>query len=411
MGYWKHNYDNSQQDLDYKFPDRYACPDCVTDSYLASILAAKLEDEPCSYCGAAQAADISFLLDEMKETILLGYTDPAEQLPYESREGGYQGEVLSAQQIVYEFDPWTECDQLLDDVASAFDQGSFWCKRDYFGLSHYEMLDYSWDDFSEQVKHRTRYLFLQELNTDREYSDQIPPREMLDVLGDIFKEFELFHELPQAADLFRVRVVDASVHPATAADLGTPPREAAKFPNRMSPAGIPMFYAGLDEVTAILETYDPIADKGRKIALARFRSNRPLTLLDLTSLPAVPSMFDSRQRNERPRVEFLRSFEDDFTKPVDKDTEAHTEYVPTQIVTEFVRHRLRTPGDEPVDGILYRSSRTRTSTAVVIFADQKHCGPRNHRERFDPEPFLDLIDWRYVTYEESMKSRSDSEPT
>jgi hypothetical protein len=290
MGYWKHNYDNSKPDLDYTFPDRYACPNCVTDSYLASILAANLEDEPCSYCSAAQAADISCLLDKMKEAILLGYTDPADQLPYESREGGYQGEVVSAREIVYEFDSWTECDELLEDAASAFDPGRVWCRRDYFGLSSYEMLDYGWDDFSEQVKHRTRYLFLQKLDTDREHGDQIPPREMLDVLGEIFKEFELFYELPPATNLFRVRVVDESVHPATAADLGTPPREAARFPNRMSPAGIPMFYAGLDEVTAILETYDQKGDKQRKIALARFRNNRPLMLLDLTSLPAVPSM-------------------------------------------------------------------------------------------------------------------------
>lgn len=403
MSYWKEM--QQEEGPDYTDFGDFACPVCVTDPYLSGVLAANLQDEPCSYCGAAKAAPTYVICDEIRATIAAYYTDPAEVLG--RNDGEYFGESSAAYELVYDpFFDWTDNEDLLNDVAKAFERDcNEWCERDYYGLSHFETLSYSWNDFSEQVKHRTRYLFLQNLDTDRESSGQIPPREMLDALGEIFQEFELFYELPQATDLLRVRVVDANVHPATAADLGTPPREAVKFPNRMSPAGIPMFYAALDEVTTILETYDPIEDKGRKIALARFRSSRPLTLLDLTNLPPIPSIFDLSKRAEHPRILFLEAFERDFTKPVDRKIDGHTEYVPTQVVTEFVRHRLRAPADKPVDGILYRSSRAGKLPAVVIFADTKDCGPRN-RERFDPEPFLNLLDWRYVDFDEFRKSNN-----
>jgi hypothetical protein len=397
MGHW-----DDERGPSYSDYDLYACPACVNDSYLANVLADNLEDERCSYCGAAKAARISVLCDEISATIVAYYTDPAGELGYNSGEGGYQGVTYSTCEVVADLGDWYECEELYDDVVTAFESDDKeWCERNRSGLSDFEVLVYSWSDFSEQVKHRTRYLFLQKIDTRRESSGQIPPRKMLAALSDIFKEFELFRELPQGTDFFRVRVIRDNSRPTTAADLGTPPPKAANFPNRMSPAGIPMFYAALDEVTAVLETpYDPIKDKGKEIAIECFRNNkRPLMLLDLTNLPPVPSIFDLQRRAEHPRIAFLESFERDFTKPVNRDTEGHTEYVPTQVVTEFVRHRLRTAANKPVDGILYRSSRAGTSPAVVIFADPKDCGPRN-RELFDPKPFLDFIDVQYVDFVE-----------
>jgi hypothetical protein len=395
MGDWK----EMQQSASYTNPDEYACPACVTDPYLAGILAANLEDEPCSYCGSAKAAPIYVICDEISATIAAYYTDPVNVLPYDGGEGGYQGLTFYTSELVAdEFGDWTECEELLDHVVTAFEgDDSEWCERD--GSNALEALLYSWSDFSEQIKHRTRYLFLQRLDRSkdrsRENQGQIPPRKMLNALRDLFKEFDLFYELPQATNLFRVRVIRDGSHPTTAAGLGAPLPKDAIFPNRMSPAGIPMFYAALDKVTAVLETCNPEKDKDQETAIACFHNKRPLALLDLTKLPPVPSMFDLRKRTEHPRLAFLRSFESDFTKPVDRDTESHTEYVPTQVVTEFVRHRLRTAANKPVDGILYRSSRSGMSPAVVIFAGPKDCGPRN-RDHFDPEPFLDLINVQYV---------------
>lgn len=138
------------------------------------------------------------------------------------------------------------------------------------------------------------------------------------------------------------QVVHVGERPATAAELGTAPREFANYPNRMSPAGIPMFYGAFDEPTAVIETYDPSRTGDREIALARFATLRPLRVLDLTALPEMPSQFDPSNRGKRLPLKFLRSFGREIARPVARDDGAHTEYVPTQIVTEFVRHRLRT---------------------------------------------------------------------
>lgn len=402
MGYWK-ELSSGGQDCEYSLrEDFYVCPRCVTDQYLASLLAASLEDEPCSYCGAAKAASISLICEEIREYIMVNYVDPAEELPYEGREGGYQGDVLGTSQIVaYELDSWTDCDELADDVCDAFRGGTLWCRRNYFGLSRFEALYYSWEDFSRQVKHRTRYLFLQEIGSDSPYTNEkTPPGEMLNKLGEIFREFNLFIELPLATDLFRVRVVEKHCRPSTAAELGTAPPEKAIYPNRMSPAGIPMFYGALDEVTAAVETYNPQEKDDCHLVVARFRNTRPLNLLDLTNLPPVPSIFDEEQSYEQPRLAFLRAFEEDITKPVERSTESHLEYVPTQVVTEYVRHRLRTPQGDQLDGILYRSSRRLGSHAVVIFAEPEHCGPRDKAHVMDPESFLELFQVSYAAYHE-----------
>ena len=147
----------------------------------------------------------------------------------------------------------------------------------------------------------------------------------------------------------------------------------------MSPAGIPMFYAAMDEDTAILETYDPDQRKERdvSITLARFETSKQLTLLDLKKLPQRPSCYDSEHRHTIKKIEFLWSLRDELTKSIKKDGREHVEYVPTQVITEYVRHRL-TYGERKktrIDGIIYPSARNGGSTAVVIFADSEHCGP------------------------------------
>lgn len=398
MGSWKNRAFDQQSRGFSPPPDRFVCPACVTDAHLSRALSTELEECACSYCGAPWAADISVLLDELSDVIRAGYTDPAEELPYDSREGGYQGQVYTGSDLVAELDEWTDNEELLEEAADAFAE-SFWCEHDYFALKPYQALRFGWAGFSEQVKHRTRFLFLQKLD-DRGDHNAIPPGKMLDALGELFLDFGLFSEVPEGTELVRARVVKVGERPSTADELGTAPREYAVSPNRMSPAGIPMFYAAFDEATAVLETYQPEHDGDRQIALARFRTARSLRVVDLTSLPAMPSNFDRENRAKRPPIAFLREFERDLTRPVARDDKVHIEYVPTQVVTEFVRHGLKDVSGEPLDRILYRSSRDHASKAAVIFAEAEHCGPRERERWSAPEPFLLLKDVRYPSPDE-----------
>lgn len=400
MGDFKREYLEPKEQLYSDPPSRTVCLHCVTDPHLAEILARDLEDEPCFYCGSRPSASIATILDEVSLLINADYTDPANELMYVSAEGGYQGEVLTGAELVYDLDPWTNDDRLMEDVATEFAE-SFWCRRDYYGLSQYEALTFGWSSFSAQVKHQTRYLFLKEMGEFHElYSGQIPAGRMLDALGELFNELDLMAWLPAGAEFVRARIVRKGERPSTPFELGTAPVEKAILPNRMSPAGIPMFYGAWDESTAVRETYKPLTGDENDIVLARFRSLRNLKLLDLVALPDIPSQFDHSNRLMREPVAFLHGFERDFTQPVDRDARVHTEYVPTQVVTEYVRHHLRGLDGEKIDGIMYQSSRQNRGAAVVLFADSGQIGPLKNRRPYDPEPLLELISCRYTTPKE-----------
>jgi hypothetical protein len=395
MGYTKHELIEEEDRL-FDESDNFICPGCVTDPVLGSILSAAGEQEACSYCGTAPAAPMSVLLEEIEAAIVAEYTDPAEELSYSSEEGGYLGEVLEGEEVVRDhLDTWTENDDLLEEAAQAFGQ-SCWTRRNAYGIGPFEALKFGWQQFADQVKYRTRFLFLLEGDDEHGHPDEIPPARMLDALEKLFHEYKLFSVLSLGGDLVRVRVVREGELPSTAAELGTAPRERATSPNRMSPAGIPMFYAAFDEETAALETYEPRRGRRRHLAIARFRSTRPLTLLDLTSLPDIPSQFDRANFAKRAPITFLHSFAQDLTRPIERDGRAHAEYAPTQVVTEFVRHRMRAPGGENLDGIRYRSSRADAADAVVIFAEPKHCGPAPSLAATGPLPLLELSSVRYA---------------
>jgi hypothetical protein len=373
--------------------DKYVCPGCITEPILAEAVRQQADDEACSYCGASPAAPIDVVIDAVTEVLEFEYTDPANELPYESREGGYQGTVYDGDELVYDMTPWTENEALLEDVAYDLG-GTAWCQRDYFSLNDLEQLNFGWRDFVKQIKHHTRYLFLEELGTGEVPEvDGIPPGRMLAVLGKLFREHELFRILPAGTALIRTRVVDEGEAPDNAQALGSPPRDKARS-NRMSPAGIPMFYAAFDAETAVLETYDPTRGHGKRIVLATFLAAKDLLLLNLTEIPTPPSRFDVDHRHTIPALAFLHDFAEELAKPVARDALEHVDYVPTQVVTEYVRHRLTTHDNQQPVGILYRSSRPGGGLAVVLFAEPEHCGPRDSEPPLRNEFMVTLADVR-----------------
>jgi RES domain len=143
----------------------------------------------------------------------------------------------------------------------------------------------------------------------------------------------------------------------------------------MSSAGIPVFYGALDLETARQETLAHAAAGGAeadvRVCSGTFHTITPFRLLDLTSLPPVPGFFSADRRN-RASIGFLRSFVEDVAKPIPPDGRKHSEYAPTQVVSEYFRHVYRSRDGLPADGILYPSSRTGGS-ACALFAGADEC--------------------------------------
>jgi hypothetical protein len=304
------------------------------------------------------------------------FDDPANAgLPYESAEGGYQGATYSTDEV---FDalgldfPNDNDDRLRNTVSSGM-HNDLWSDAAPFALSRYEQLHFSWEKFCRIIKHERRYFFLQKKKKKARYYDEelFAPAEILKMIFAFAEDAGAFVTLPAGTHLFRARHQPDGKTCATAGSLGPPPLNHAIKTNRMSPPGVVMTYASEDRATALAET----ADEPGTFAVGEFVIERDLLILDLSRLPCVPSAFvelpDSYEYDPRPRLNFLQNISREISRAIARDDRVHIEYVPTQVVTEYVRTAVRIK-DRQVDGIRYSSSRKHSETALVIFADQEN---------------------------------------
>ena len=209
----------------------------------------------CSFCDRkSRAIAISTSADEVvayiEERLGQEYQDAANEVAYESREGGYQADIMTSLDVLWEVE--FDADERAFDYVAQNLPDYAWVEQDFYSLHPFQTLKHGWDEFSTTVKHRTRYLFFDPLEDDvHPQHDEIRPEYMLAALGRVIEASGLVRIIPAGSRVYRVRQHDASTAPTTMAELGPPPREHAIHSNRMSPAGISMMYAAEDEATAI----------------------------------------------------------------------------------------------------------------------------------------------------------------
>jgi hypothetical protein len=167
----------------------------------------------------------------------------------------------------------------------------------------------------------------------------------------------------------------------------------------MSPAGIPMFYGSLDPETALEETINASDIGVGKIAsIGTFNVIRQLEVLDLTQNHEIPSIFDTNRSYLRSSLIFLRNFEEEISKPIEKDGAEHIEYVSTQVFTEYNKHLYRDQSGNSLDGILYRSSKHEGGICCVLFIENEHCYDHD-QPRVDTSPNINLAPEPYLLLE------------
>jgi len=357
--------------------DRYVCAECFVDSALRKFASAHAEADTCDFCGTRRAgqpiaAPVDLLVELIAESLRVEWANPDDVgVPYDSGEGGYQGRVYDTWDLLWALEP-VEDDAARQVVIDALTQ-QLWCERDFWRLARHEVLTASWQRFREIVTHRTRYLFLAAPGPDADLEDRelVAPRDMLDAIAATIDEVNLTRALPAGSVWWRARAHQPGTPTLpTAAALGTAPVEKTRS-NRMSPAGIAMFYGAAEQRTAIEEVGGTSHD--RHVTVGAFELARPLMVLDLTELPEVPSLFDRDRRQQRPALRFLHEFSQDVSKPVRPDDREHLDYIPTQVVTEYFRHVYRTPERRQVIGLLYRSSHPGGGICCVLFVEAEGC--------------------------------------
>lgn len=236
-----------------------------------------------------------------------------------------------------------------------------WCKADPYAERDYESELYTWHSFCELVKHRVRYVFYKSKNVVEEY-DLSNPVNILEIVGEYIMGLNLIRCLPPNTTLYRGRLHTEENQYSQASDFAPPPVTKAKA-NRMSAEGISMFYAAFDEDTVIKEIYN----SDEYATIAKFKTSRPLTVIDLTKLNKIslPSIFDEERRQQRSAVIFLKEFAEEISRKV--EAYPSIEYVPTQIVTEYFRYVFNSDRYGDIDGIVYNSAQNAKGRCVVLF--------------------------------------------
>lgn len=366
-----------QMERGYTAADGDVCAACVSDSALADWVSANATVTRCSFCEDESDQPIAANFEDFVGVVLNGirfdWNDPDnEGVMYVSADGGYQANLTSTWDILQEYgvtDSEDVFDALLDSI-----QSQNWVDRDFYIGDDSQRMVWGWESFKDHIKHSTRYFFLNG-NDQVRHSPEIPPSEMLAMIAGMITsemgDYDLLTEIADSVDLVRIRIGAKTYEHA--AEIGTPPAEFAIQSNRMSPAGIPMFYGAFDVQTATAETLAPQQHAGQTMSVGTFRPLRNLRVLNLADLPSIPSVFDDEGRSLIHPLRFLHAFASDIANPIARDGREHIEYVPTQVVTEYFRRVFRTADGQHLDGIIYSSARNQTGRAFVLFVENDEC--------------------------------------
>jgi hypothetical protein len=130
----------------------------------------------------------------------------------------------------------------------------------------------------------------------------------------------------------------------------------------------------------------PVYNPAMKRPLGDHRGDH--TPCDLTEIPDIPSIFE---RGLRESLDFLHKFASDVSRPFTPDTETHVEYAPTQVVSEYLRHRFRGKGKNPVQGVVYSSAKSKGTKNIVLFVGAHEVVGYKSSSRVKPKPLLKLI--------------------
>jgi hypothetical protein len=359
----------------WSFTDQHVCAAYVDDDALqAAISGAEDAAVTCDFCGRTPAADLDVLLEAFVNGLRTEYGDADDEgVGWDGREGGYQGAITwDTWDLVEKFDTVLVGEGLLDAVREAMHDRT-WVEVHFTQPRRDEALFASWERFCEAVQYETRYVFWlrdDENQEEASWTGEIPASRILEELGGLIETLDLLRELPAGYSSWRARPHPEATVAWGASELGTTPRELATQANRMSPAGIPMFYGAENPATAIQEIAVRAGEEDRTVTVGAFETSQPCIVVDFVNLPPVPSMFDPERGRQRRPLLFLHQLVAQLSKPARAKEYEQIDYVPTQVVTEYLL-RIFAKG-QLVAGLRYASALT-GDPCVVLDVSHDRC--------------------------------------
>lgn len=363
-----------QEDRGYYEIGTYFCNKCVDDTnVLKFIKNNKLTSSKiiCSYCGrTANCWSTDDLMDVLAPKIFEEWGDLHDgRVPYDDETGDPIGNQhsFSTEELLEHEGFLVKSVQLQTDIQDAFITTE-WCENDPFGDSEELTLKISWNEFSNIVKHKMRYTFFRNANQIDSYV--YTPLQLLNNMRRIFKFKGMFKTISAGTTIFRAR---PGFGYRSGKELGTPPIGCGGA-NRMSPEGIGMFYGAFDEETCFKELFDYKIKKKNQCSIGCFVTTCDLKILDLTKYHDS-SVLNEENSEKREILRFLNHFQKEISKPLSSKN-AQIDYIPTQVLTEFIKYNLVSKKGAGIDGIKYRSSKNYSHDCVVLFIKHEECGDK-----------------------------------
>jgi hypothetical protein len=333
---------------------------------LMKFVEARGDEGECDFCSSpdSQAVGLRDLFVEMSECIRHEYMPASISDDIPGPEWELDPTSLSSTELLSEFDDPLGEGELAETFCRAFDDD--WILVGAMFGTHEDHLRWGWEGFVETVKSSSRFVFLHPAAGRTHEITEINTADMLDRLAQVIKNCGALILFPKGQPILRGRKHHPDAVLKSKDDLGAPP--AGITPGqRMNPPGIPFFYGAHDERTALAELRGL---DGEVATVASWRTVRDSYIVDLAGLVPVPSIFDHQPYASRPEMRFLHRFAVEISKPMRAHDNPDVDFVPTQVVAEFIRHCIHPPdSNEPIEGLRYDSAIQAGGTNLVFFAD------------------------------------------
>jgi RES domain-containing protein len=253
-----------------------------------------------------------------------------------------------------------------------------------------------WSSFVSAVRHETRFHFQLVPKADSAGQQEYAPGSVLPTLGRLIHASGFVRRIEASRKLYRVRLrAKGETWEPVAEQLGAPPEDRARA-GRMNPAGIPYLYVALDVATALAET---VSSPPVEAVIATFSATRELTIIDLTEISPLPSVFDEHRRRNREALLFLHSFIENISQPVTKDGSEHVDYVPSQVVSEYFAQVFEPTGQAVgVDGLMYPSAVRPGGKNLVLFPSRRRWARTFDAVAFVSADNLQLSHWADIVH-------------
>jgi len=406
----------AEQRLDLRaIHDKRVCAACFDDLHIAEFIRNHAIGHACDYCAKhgeeVAAAPLPEVLDFMLTQIELEYTSADQSLPRdpETKDRMFPENEFPTRDMLESYVglelPNDHRGTLMDAIEGALPEQD-WCLINPLGARDNEAISNSWDAFKTVVKHRRRFFFLQHKDRDLERNlmwgeaaYDVP--ELLQRIMAFTQDHGLLVRLPAGSRWIRVQSMSDDDAAFGSKRMGPPPYALAKLPNRMSPAGVPMFYGAIDRETALAE----IADVTGKFASGIFETMKDITILDVRVAPEVPSLFDPEFAKDRAVAMFMHAFVSDFRAPIDRNLKPHVDYLPTQVITEYFRTMALDKGGEPILGVRYSSTKN-GKDAIVLFAENADVVDDGAHIEAD-SPWLSMVAYEEVLHHVTKPDAAD----